>query len=59
MQSSLVCSGDLRRTDYVDADMESGSDRAIHFKETGFGTSLAAAKDLAEELEMSPNDMVA
>jgi len=30
----------------------------IHFKETGFSTSLVAAKDLAEELEMSPDDMV-
>jgi len=57
-QSSLVCSGGRRRADYVDADMESGSDRAIHFKETGFSTSLAAANDLAEELEKSPDDMV-
>ena len=30
----------------------------IQFKETGFSTSLAAAKDLAEELEMSPDEMV-
>jgi len=51
-QSSLVFSGGLRRADYVDAD------RVSHFKETGFSTSLAAAKDLTEELEMSPNDMV-
>jgi len=56
-QSSLLWGG-LRRADYVDVDME--SDRAIHFKETGFNTSLdVAAKDLAEELEMSPDDMVA
>jgi len=48
----------IRRADYVDVDMESGSDRAVHFKETGFSTSLAAAKDLAEELDMSTDDMV-
>jgi len=57
-QLSLVCLVGLCQADYVDADRESGSDRAIQYKETGFSTSLAAAKDLADELEMSPDDMV-